>query len=136
MVVARLELIGRGPLHRWLSSPGTAEEVRERLNENHANQDTWLWCEGIRLATASPVDREAALSREDFVGDLLRLSSELRAGEDTPSELRELLQPLYGRREVRDLLQDHAPTDEDLRDLLALAEEECLAALAEEDDTP
>ena len=135
-VVARLELTGRGHLHRWLSSPGTAEEVRERLNENHANQDTWLWCEGIRLATASPVDREAALSREDFVGDLLRLSSELRAGEDTPSELRELLQPLYGRREVRDLLRDHAPTDEGLRELLARAEEECLAALAEEDETP
>ena len=135
-VVARLELTGRGPLHRWLSSPGTAEEVRERLNENHANQDTWLWCEGLRLATASPVDRGAALGREDFVGDLLRLSSELRNGEDTPSELRELLQPLYGRREVRDLLRDHAPTDEGLRELLALAEEECLAALAEEDETP
>ena len=135
-VVARLELTGRGPLHRWLTNPGTAEEVRERLNENHANQDTWLWCEGLRLATASPVDRETALGREDFVGDLLRLSSGLRTGEDTPAELRELLQPLYGRREVRDLLRDHVPTDEDLRELLALAEEECLAALAEEDETP
>ena len=135
-VVARLVLTGRGHLHRWLSSPGTAEEVRERLNENHANQDTWLWCEGLRLATASPVDREAALGREDFVGDLLRLSSELRTGEDPPSQLRELLQPLYGRRDVRDLLRDYAPTDGDLRELLALAEEECLAALAEEDETP
>ena len=135
-VVARLELTGRGPLHRWLSGPGTAEEMRERLNERHANQDTWLWCEGLRLATASPVDREASLGREDFVGDLLRLSSELRTGEGTPAELRELLQPLYDRRDVRDLLRDHAPTDEDLQDLLALAEEECLAALAEEDETP
>lgn len=133
-VIARLELTGRGPLHRWLTGPGTAEEVRERLNEAHANQDTWLWCEGIRLTTASPVNREASQNREDFLGDLLRLSSELQTRENTADELRELLQPLYGRRDMRELLRDHVPTDDDLRELLAQAENECLASLAEEDE--
>ena len=134
-VVARLEFTGRSPLHRWLNDPATTEDLRERINETHANQDTWLWCEGLRVATAAPVDREGALRREDFVGDLLRLSSDLRSRDGTISELRQLLNPLYSRREVRDLLRHDALTDEEIRDLLASAEEECLTALVEEDET-
>ena len=134
-VVARLEFTGRSPLHRWLNDPATMEDLKDRVNETHANQDTWLWCEGIRVSTAAPVDREGALRREDFVGDLLRLSSDLRTRNETIHELRQLLNPLYGRREVRDLLRHGLPTDEEIWDLLASAEEECLATLAGEDET-
>ena len=35
-VVFRLTLAGRGPLHRWLRSAGTVEELRERINEQYA----------------------------------------------------------------------------------------------------
>ena len=134
-VVARLELSGRGPLHRWLNNRDTSGDVRERLNEQYAQRGTWLWCEGVRLATASPVDREAALRREDFVGDLLRLSTELRESGQSPDGLRELLQPLYSsRREIRDLLRAFVPSDEEIGRLLSDAEEECLAALVEEEE--
>ena len=134
-VVARLELAGRGPLHRWLNNGDTAGDVRVRLNEQYAQRGTWLWCEGVRLATASPVNREAALRREDFVGDLLRLSTELRESGQSPDGLRELLQPLYSsRREIRDLLRDFVPSDEEIGRLLSDAEEECLAALVEEEE--
>ena len=134
-VVARLELAGRGPLHRWLNNGDTAGDVRVRLNEQYAQRGTWLWCEGVRLATASPVDREAALRREDFVGDLLRLSTELRESGQSPDGLRGLLQPLYSsRREIRDLLRDFVPSDEEIGRLLSDAEEECLAALVEEEE--
>ena len=133
-VVARLELVGRGLLHHWLNGRGTAEDIRERLNDQYAQQGTWLWCEGVRLGTASPVDRDAALRREDFVGDLIRLSTELREGGEGPVELRKLLQPLYSRREIRDLLQDFIASDEEIGQLLSDAEEECLAALVDEEE--
>ena len=40
----------------------------------------------------------------------------------------------YRTREVRDLLQDTAPSDDELRQLLADAEEECLTGLMAEDE--
>ena len=133
-VVARLELTGRGHLHRDLRNRDTAEAIREQLNEQYDGRGVWFWCEGIRLATASPVDRELTSRREDFVGDLVRLSGELRESEEAVSEFRRLLQSLYSRREVRDLLRDFVPSDDELRDLLADAEEECLTGLVAEDE--
>ena len=60
-VVFRLTLSGRGPLHRWLRSAGTLDELRERVNEQYApstsSGQAWLWCERMRADTESPVDR-------------------------------------------------------------------------------
>ena len=80
-LVARLELVGRGPMHRTLNDPAFVVDLRDQFNETHSGGNPWLWCEGIRVTTATPVDREAALRREDFVGDLLRLSAELRGSD-------------------------------------------------------
>ena len=133
-VVARLELAGRGHLHRDLRNGDSVEAIREQLNNQYDGRGAWLWCEGVRLATAAPVDREAVLQREDFVGDLVRLSGELRNSDEAVTEFRGLLQPLYSRREVRDFLRDFQPSDDELRGLLADAEEECLTGLAPEDE--
>ena len=133
-VVARLELAGRGHLHRDLRNGGSVEAIREQLNHRYDGGGAWLWCEGVRLATAAPVDREAVSQREDFVGDLVRLSGELRNSDEAVTEFRGLLQPLYSRREVRDFLRDFQPSDDEIRGLLADAEEECLTGLAPEDE--
>ena len=133
-VVARLELVGRGHLHRDLRNGDSVEAIREQLNNQYDGRGAWLWCEGIRLTTAAPVDREAVLQREDFVGDLVRLSGELRNSDEAVTEFRGLLQPLYSRREVRDFLRDFQPSDDEIRGLLADAEEECLTELAPEDE--
>ena len=74
------------------------------------------------------------LQREDFVGDLARLSGELRNSDEAVTELRGLLRPLYSRREVRTSLRDFQPSDDEIRGLLADAEEECLTGLAPEDE--
>ena len=86
------------------------------------------------MNTGSLVDREVVVLQEDFVGDLARLAGELRENGDPMAELRSLLQPLYSHPRLREFLRDSLPSDDDIRDLLAVAEDECLAALVEEDE--
>ena len=137
-VVFRLALAGRGTLHHWLRRPGTMEEIRERINEQYApstsSGQAWLWCERIQADTASPVDREQVAQREDFAGDLARLSSELRDDPAAMGELRRLLNPLYGSNRARLYLQGLLPDDDELRRLVTLAEDECLIELIDDED--
>ena len=137
-VVFRLTLSGRGPLHLWLRSAGTLEELRERVNEQYApstsSGQAWLWCERIQADTASPVDREQVALREDFAGDLARLGSELRGDPAALGELRDALRSLYANSNAAPYLRNHLPSDEELLELLAAAEDECLASLVHEED--
>ena len=133
-VVFRLTLTGRGPLHRWLRSAGTVDELRERINEQYANAQSWLWCERIQANTASPVDREQVAQREDFAGDLARLSGESRDAPGVLGELRDALRALYVNSNAAPYLRSYLPSDDELRELLAAAEDECLASLVNEED--
>ena len=133
-VVLRLSLTGRGPLHRWLRRPGTADELLERLNSQYADAQPWLWCERIQADTASAVDRQQVAQREDFAGDLARLSDQLREDPGALDDLRNLLRPLYANSNAAAYLREHLPLDGELLELLDAAEEECLAALSSEGD--
>jgi DNA repair exonuclease SbcCD nuclease subunit len=133
-VVYRLTLTGRGPLNRWIRSAGTLDDLLEQVNDQHAHAHPWLWCERIQVDTGSPVDREQATLREDFAGDLARLTSSLLSDSASASEIRELLRPLYVNSNAAAYLREFLPNDEELRQLVASAEEECLAALTAEED--
>ena len=137
-VVFRLTLSGRGPLHRWLRNAGTLEALRERVNERYApsasSGQAWLWCERIQADTASPVDREQAALREDFAGDLARLGGEMRGDQSSLGELRSSLRTLYVNSNAGQYLRNNLPSDEELLELLAAAEDECLAFLVSEED--
>ena len=128
-VVFRLELTGRGELHPWLRRGDTTGEIQERLNDRYATGRPWLWCERAQVDTASPVDRQEASLRDDFAGDLARIAGEMRSDENALLELRESLRALYSNSNAAAFLRSHLPTDEELLELLAAAEEECLAAL-------
>ena len=133
-VVFRLALTGRGSLNRWLRRPETVPDLLERINERYSNGQSWLWCERIELDTASSVDRQQVAHREDFVGDLARLSSAIRDNPDEMDELRGLLRPLYGASRTRNYLRHLIPDDEDLRRLIAMAEGDCLTELIDDED--
>ncbi len=132
-VVVRLKFIERGGLHRWLNISDTVNGIREQLNSRYAERSTWLWCEGTQVATRSLVDRDAALQREDFVGDLVRISSESQTNDQVVTEFRRLLEPLYAHRDIRRLLGEFQLSDDEIRDLLADAESQCLDALVEDE---
>ena len=133
-VVLRLALSGRGPMDRWLRRQGTVEDVLEQLNGEYAVGNPWLWCERIQLETRSSIDREKVVQREDFAGDLARLVDELAQSPEALDELRQPLRDLYETQRARRYLRDLLPGDEDLKKILAVAEEECLAELSDEGD--
>ncbi len=133
-VVFRLALTGRGPMHRSLRRAGTVDAILEQLNGQYANARPWLWCERIQMDTASPVDREQVAQREDFAGDLARLGGEMRENPDALGELRESLRALYVNSNASPYLRNYLPSDDELRELLAAAEEECLATLSDDEE--
>ena len=133
-VVCRLTLNGRGPLHRWLRNADNVNEIRERLNERYAGARSWLWCERVRAGTTPPVDRAQVAQREDFTGDLARLGSVLRDDPGALAELRESLRALYVNSNAAPYLRTLLPSDDELREMLAAAEEECLSSLVNEED--
>ena len=133
-VVFRLVLTGRGPLHRWLRQTDTLEELRDRVNEQYAGIRLWVWCEQIRTDTASPVDRQQVAQREDFVGDLARISTEIRRDPEVMAELRDSLRQLYVSSNAATYLRHNLPSDAELLELLDSAEDECLASLVTDGD--
>ena len=133
-VVFRLSLVGRGPLNRWIRSSGTVDQLQEQINERHALGSQWLWCERIQVNSGSSVDREQAARREDFTGDLARLGRSLRGDPGALAEIRESLRTLYVSSNAAPYLRTHLPSDDELLELLAAAEEECLSSLVREED--
>ena len=133
-VVLRLRVTGRGPMHRFLRQPENVSAILEQLNDQYANDEPWLWCERLQANTASSVDRNQVAQQEDFAGDLVRLASEVQASSSDLAELRELLRDLYIKSNASQYLRGLLPSDDELRELVNAAEDECLAALAEDED--
>lgn len=135
-VVFRLVLSGRGALHLSLTRPAVAADIIDRTNDIWLQGHPWLWCERIRLTTASMLDREQVLQRDDFVGDLVRLCDEVRQNNEALSELRQAFSELYNHPNARQYLRDYLPSDDDICELIAAAETECLTALVEDEEGP
>ena len=133
-VVLRMALTGRGPMHRFLRQPESVSAILEQLNEQYANAEPWLWCDRLQVDTASSVDREQVARQEDFTGDLVRLASEMQASPSALAELRELLRELFLTSNASSHLRSFLPSDDELRELLTTAEDECLAALVDDED--
>ena len=133
-VVFRLSLTGRGPLNRWVRRPETLDQLLEQINDQHAYASRWLWCERVLLDTGAPVDRQQAALREDFAGDLARLSFSILEDADMTAEMRDLLRPLFVNSNAAAYLRDVLPDNGEIGQLLTSAVEECLAALTDEEE--
>ena len=121
-------------MDRWLRREGTVDDLLEHVNEEFAVERPWLWCERIQVETGSVVDRSEVARREDFTGDLARLVDELAGSPEALDEIRRSLRDLYETQRARRYLWDLLPGDEELKRILAAAEEECLAELSDEGD--
>lgn len=116
--IVRIELTGRGPLHKLLQAENARTELLEDLRSRFMGEP-FVWVDQLRLATAPDIDLEARRRSEDLTGDFLRLCQEALADEAERAALAAALHPLFGRPDAKKLLPD--PADEILA-LLAEAE--------------
>ena len=103
-LIARLRLCGRTGLDTLLRDPTHQTDLIERL-EALQTATPGVWIKDMQASTSPLLDMEAALAREDLLGEVLRLAQNL---EDQPEALAALadtaLAPLYGHGQLRKLL--------------------------------
>lgn len=130
-VVIRLELTGRGPLHRLLQGSFLQELTEElRLAEaeraGEAFEGGWggsaeaaagdfVWIESVKVRTGSDVDREVLAASPGFLGDVLRMADGL-LGEDREELKRfaeECMAPLLSHAKAGALARKSGIADRD-----------------------
>lgn len=87
--LVRFRLAGRGPLHRWLRDERNRTELTEHLLGQVGRLPAPVWTEAVLDETRPEVDLDERREAQDFLGDFLRLSQEIRSN---PERLRELAQ--------------------------------------------
>ena len=132
-LVYRLQLTGRGHVHDSLTRLAYIEDLREQLNAPWASRQPFAFCGRIADLTTSPVDRDELLRGQDFIGDFLRLVDEARADETVLAELQRELVPLYEHARARRYLREELPSWEEIRAVLAGAEDLALSGLLDSD---
>lgn len=160
--VLRVELEGRGPLHRVLQrGAGLAELVDElraaeaeraetgaaaglaedgfRLSAGPAN---FVWIESVQARTGREADLEGLRTADGFLGDLLRLSDELLGNRDELLRFTEsCMEPLLTNPKAAGILlrgmpqaRDGLPDPETAADWLRKAAEWAVDRLLEEEE--
>jgi len=130
-IICRLQLIGRGHLHRRLRQR-RVDEFTDAVRESLAGKQPFIWLDRIEDRTRGSIDVEARARGEDFVGDFLRITQQCREDPEKLEILRERLSDLYGHRVGRKHLR--FPDNERLRELLEEAQTRCLDLMVEEED--
>jgi len=122
--LCRIILTGRGPLYSSIARKGVLNDILEELRASEAGEKQFVWVESFVNDAGPEIDRESMLDREDFIGDLFKLFEETYQGDDKLADLREAIEPLFGSKAGRKLLE---PLDDDrLIKLLKRAETVCL----------
>lgn len=124
MLVVRLELVGRGPLHAILETP---EAQIELLRDLRDGASPGIWWESLQLHTAAPIDRAARAAAQDFGAELIAETERLLSD---PALLVQLWEEAAG--DARSVLGSAPPSLEVLRQALREADALCLERLDSE----
>ena len=131
-LIYRVRLEGRGPVHESLARSGSIEDLISQLNGVCGSREPFAFCGGILNETRSRLDRAALAESKDFIGDFLALSNSASADGALVAELEEELAPLYDNAQARKFLGNSLPATDDMRDLVAAAEEVALGLLIDD----
>ena len=132
-LVYRVRLDGRGPVHESLARSGSIEDLISQLNQVWGNRERFAFCGGILNETRFQIDRVALAESKDFVGEFLALSDAVSVDGALVAELQQELAPFYNNTRVRRVLDNSLPAIDDMRKLVAVAEDVALGLLI--DDT-
>jgi DNA repair exonuclease SbcCD nuclease subunit len=131
-LVYRVRLEGRGLVHESLARADNIDGLVDQLNQVWGNRQPFAFCGGILDETRSRLDRAALAESKDFIGDFLALTDVASADEALVAELRQELAPLYDNTRVRRFLGNSLPGADEVRDLMAAAEDVALGLLVDD----
>ena len=132
-LVYRIRLRGRGPVHESIARTGNIDGLRTPLNEVWANRVPFAFCGGVIDETRSELDRAALREGKDFIGDFLALADQVSLDEKLVADLHRALAPLYDNTRARKFLDGHRPSTDDVRALVAAAEDIALELLVDDE---
>ena len=121
-LVVRIQLKGRGELHRFLRRPNAIDDLLEKLNDEWATQTPFAWCERIEDRSASPFDREKRKLGADFPAEVLQGVDRAKSDAEMLARLGAGLDDLYQHHRFHQQLSECAPSSEQLAALLDEAE--------------
>ncbi|MCK4340226.1 MAG: DNA repair exonuclease [Phycisphaerae bacterium] len=126
-IVARLELTGRGPLHRELRRDTAVADLLERLRETGAAETPFAWVQDLELHTRPEIDLDRLRESKDLLGQTLRIARNLGDAPDLKDALAPTLAELYDHARVRKAIEPLS--DAELKRLLEEAELLCVDLL-------
>ena len=143
-IVARVTLVGRGPLHRSLSRGPLRADVRQLAQERLPSDGRFAWLESLRDATRPVADPAGSGAPATFLGEL---SGEAEVARETlarpvdadaedeetlaAASWEEALDELYANSRVRKVLRGRRPDRARLAELLTEAERLAVDRLVE-----
>jgi DNA repair exonuclease SbcCD nuclease subunit len=133
-IVARIILKNPSPIHNTLIRDDYIDQVRDQMNDNYGSRNPFLWCERISVSTSPPFDRKERIKGTDFIADLLKLSDVVISDDDALDELIKSISPIYTQGKTEKYTSVFKPDREEIKELLAEAENLYLARLLEEGD--
>jgi exonuclease SbcD len=129
-VLARIALVGSGPLYGELRRAGATEDLQERLREIGLNRRPPVWLEQLSNQCRPEIDVTARAQEGDLLGEVLQVALSVRAGGAALDDARAALSELYEHTRLRRGLA--ALEADELQDILQEAERLCIDLLEPE----
>ena len=132
-LVYRIRLRGRGSVHESIARTGNVEGLITQLNEVWGNRRPFAFCGGLLDQTRSTLNRDVLRQGKDFIGDFLALSDEVSRDERLVAALQQELAPLYDNARARKYFDGSLPPTDDVRAMVAAAEDIALELLVDDE---
>ena len=118
--IGRIKIEGRSQIHPFLSSANEDNDLLSTLRSGEPERSDCVWIESITIATRRIVDIERRRTVDDFVGDFLNASQQLR-GDEIASKIRQVLLSQPEANKIAKEINNFS--DHDLETLLDSAEQ-------------
>ncbi|NPV89317.1 MAG: DNA repair exonuclease [Firmicutes bacterium] len=130
--VVRVQLNGRGPLHKRLMNNSYRTDLLQQLRSRYSTPvEDFVWIESLNLNVQPEIDKESVRQSQTLLGDFLRLSRQAALDPDLMRQLKAGMQALHQNHPLGRYLDE--PSGEEMERLLAEAEDLGLDLLGGED---
>lgn len=108
-VILRFYIYGRGDLHRELGKQ--VSDITASLRDGEEERKQFVWVESIQVQTRPAIDISQRRQVEDFVGEFLKATEDLRKSQDACSKIRGILNDIPGFSVIADQIECFSEND-------------------------